>query len=115
MTTCRVLIVVVVAALLMGGCTSTTFMISKGERSYYLGRKSSALYDMLCASGDLRRVLAETTIAMELKEDFYRYNCTDDVSREKVLSVYVFFTPEEKKELKSAFRRHGYDINSVNC
>ena len=103
------------AALLVAGCATTTFMISKDGRSYYLGRKSAVLHEMLCASGDLRRILAGTSMPEELKEEFYRYNCTEEISKEKVVSVYAFLTPEEKKDLKSAFRRHGYDINAVHC
>jgi hypothetical protein len=105
----------VVAAALFAGCAPTTFIISKDGRAYYLGRKSPVLHAMLCTSGDLKRVLDETSIPEELKKDLYRYNCTEEHSKEKVVSLYLFLSPEEKEQLKSAFRRHGYTINFVPC
>ena len=103
------------AVLFFAGCATTTFIVSKDGRAYYLGTKSNALYNMLCRSGDLEHALAETSVPDDLKKDFYRYNCSEERSREKVISLYTFFTPVEKEELKSAFRRHGYDINYVPC
>jgi hypothetical protein len=104
-----------VAAALLAGCGPTTFIISKDGRAYYLGRKSQGLYDMICSSGDLKRVLEDTSIPEDLRKEFYRYNCTEEHSKEKVVSLYLFLSPEEKEELKSAFRRHGYTINFVPC
>jgi hypothetical protein len=104
-----------VAAALLAGCAPTTFIISKDGRAYYLGRKSQVLHAMLCTSGDLKRVLDETSIPEDLKKEFYRYNCTEEHSKEKVVSLYLFLSPEEKEELKSAFRRYGYTINYVPC
>jgi hypothetical protein len=104
-----------VAAVLLAGCGPTTFIISKDGRAYYLGRKSQGLHDMICRSGDLKRVLDETSIPEDLRQEFYRYNCTQEHSKEKVVSLYLFLSPEEKEELKSAFRRHGYTINFVPC
>jgi hypothetical protein len=100
---------------LLAGCSATTFIISKDGRAYYLGTKSKSLHAMICASGDLKRVLADTTITGDLKDEFYRYNCTDEQSKEKVVALYTFLTPEEKEQLKRAFRRLGYDINYVPC
>jgi hypothetical protein len=115
MTIYRRLLMCVAAVMLLWGCADTTFIISKDGRAYYLGTKSKSLDAMLCKSGDLERVLSETSILDNLKKEFYRYNCTDEQSKEKVVAIYTFFTPEEKEELKSAFRRHGYDINYVPC
>ncbi len=102
-------------AVLLAGCTTTTFIVSKDGRAYYLGRKGRGLYDMICKSGDLKTVLSETSLTDDLKEEFYRYSCTDEQSKEKVVALYTFLTPEEKKQLKSGFWRHGYDINYVPC
>lgn len=109
------LLCVAAAAALLAGCAPTTFIISKDGRAYYLGMKSQGLYHMICGSGDLKQVLAETSIPEDLKEDLYRYNCSEERSKEKVVSLYLFLSPEEKEELKSAFRRHGYTINFVPC
>jgi hypothetical protein len=102
-------------AMFLTGCAMTTFIISKDNRAYYLGRKSDSLYQMICKSGDLEAVLSETSMPEELKKELYRYNCTDERSKERVVALYNYLTPEEKEELKSAFRRHGYTINYVPC
>ncbi|HTZ18829.1 MAG TPA: hypothetical protein VMB78_10370 [Dissulfurispiraceae bacterium] len=109
------LVVCIAALALLAGCANTTFIISKNDRAYYLGTKSRVLDAMLCKSGDLQQILKEVSIPDHLKKEFYRYNCTDEQSKEKIVAIYTFFTPEEKEELKSAFRRHGYDINYVPC
>jgi hypothetical protein len=70
---------------------------------------------MICTSGDLEHVLSETTIPDDLKNEFYRYNCTDEQSKEKLVAIYTFLTPEEKEQLKRAFRQRGYEINYVPC
>ncbi|MGE5237449.1 MAG: hypothetical protein ACM3ON_01465 [Chloroflexota bacterium] len=102
-------------AMVVAGCAPTTFIISKDGRAYYLGRKSESLYNMLCRSGDLERILAETSMPDDLKKEFYRYNCSGERSKEKVVSLYLFLSPEEKEDLQRAFRRHGYTINYVPC
>ncbi len=105
----------VLATLILAGCGATTFIISKDGRAYYLGSKSKSLHAMVCMSGDLEHILSETSMPDYLKDEFYRYNCTHEQSKEKVVAIYTFFTPEEKEQLKRAFRRHGYDINYVPC
>ena len=106
---------VLVTAIFLVGCTATTFIISKDNRAYYLGRKSDRLYEMICRSGDLEAVLSETSMPDDLKKDLYRYNCTDERSKERVVALYNYLSPDEKEELKTAFRRHGYTINYVPC
>jgi hypothetical protein len=106
---------VILVAVFLAGCGATTFIISKDSQAYYLGRKSDRLYEMICKSGDLEAVLSETSMPDDLKKDLYRYNCTDERSKERVVALYNYLSPEEKDELKSAFRRHGYTINYVPC
>jgi hypothetical protein len=115
MRRCRRMLTGLLTILFLAGCATTTFIVSKDGRAYYLGTKSNAMYAMLCKSGDLEHLLAEISVPDDLKKDFYRYNCSEERSKEKVASLYTFFTPAEKEELKSAFRRHGYDINYVPC
>lgn len=97
------------------GCGPTTFIISKDNRAYYLGRKSDSLYEMLCKSGDLEKILSDTSMPEDLKKELYRFTCTEERSKEKVVALYNFLTPEEKEDFKSIFRRHGYTINYVPC
>jgi hypothetical protein len=108
----QVTLIGMMAVLFLASCGPTTFVIHKeGSKAYYLGSESKELDQMLCNSGDLRQILAETSIPDTLKEEFYRYNCTEEHSKEKVILLYTNFTPQERTQLKSAFRRHGYDIN----
>lgn len=97
------------------GCSSTTFIISKNSKAYYFGRDSKVLRAMLCDSGELKEILSETTIEEDIRNELYRYNCTDEHSKEKVVSIYLFLSPEEKEQLKRAFRNHDYTINYVPC
>lgn len=101
--------------LMLSGCAPSTFIISKDGRAYYFGRESDELRKMLCDSGDLERILSETIMPEHLKAAFLRYNCSEERSEKKVISTYLFLTPEERKALKSAFIRHGYVINYVPC
>ncbi len=110
----RFLAIIIFAALL-SACQPSTFVISKGTRAYYFGRESKSLQRLLCDSGDLNRILRDATIPEHLKEGFYIYVCTENRSEQKVISLYQFLTPEERKSLKRAFIRHGYTVNYVPC
>ncbi len=97
------------------GC-STTFRISKEGRGYMWGSESKAIYAMLCESGDLKKILAEaSSLPQRVKEDLYRYNCTQERSGAKVKEIYAAMTPDERKSLRTAFKRNGYDINAMTC
>jgi hypothetical protein len=109
------LIAAALLCILVAGCGPTTFIISKDNRAYYLGRKSESLHTMLCKSGDLEQILSETIMPDELKKELYRFNCTEERSKEKVISLYLFLTLEEKEDFKSVFRGYGYTINYVPC
>ena len=109
------LYIVLTSSIFMTGCAPSTFIISKEGRAYYFGRESKSLHRMLCESGDLEKILAETSIAEDIKKDFYKYNCTEQHSEQKVISLYLFLSPGEKEELKSAFREYNYTVNFVPC
>ncbi len=106
---------ITVFILLLTGCAPSTFIVSNGIRAYYFGSNSKGAYKMLCTSGDLARVLRDTELPDEIKKDLYEYTCSERRSNGKVISLYTFLTPEEKKNLKRAFVRKGYTINSVPC
>lgn len=112
----QVLITVAVAiAALVAGCT-TTFRISKDGRGYIWGSDSKAIYAMLCESGDMKKILADAAVLpQKTKDDLYRFNCTDERSGAKVKEIYAAMTPEERKGLRQAFKRNGYDINAMTC
>lgn len=102
--------------LMIAGCASSTFVITKGgEHGYYFGRVSKSLQRILCQSGDFKKILRDAQIPEHTKPEFYRYVCTKDADRDKVVSLYHFLSPEEKKSLKRAFIKHGYTVNYVPC
>lgn len=105
------------AALLaaLTGCAPTTFLVSKDGSSTYFGRRNSSLALRLCSSGELANILDHADIRRVAKDGFFRYNCTEEYSREKVLSLYLFLSPEEKQELMRAFGDFGYEVNLIRC
>lgn len=109
------LIFAVLLSLLLTGCAPSTFIFSNGIRAYYFGSESKGAYEMLCISGDLEKILRDADLPEEIKEDLYKYVCTEDRSNGKVISLYTFLTPQERKNLKKLFIRHNYTINSVPC
>jgi len=101
--------------LIVGACTPV-FMVGKGEkRGVFLGRGSKAMYDMLCASGDLVKVLEATQLSNEMKDNLYKYNCSAERSGEKVKQLFVSMTPEQRKDIRTAFKKQGYSINGGSC
>lgn len=103
------------AAFILGACAST-FVASKDGKGYYLGSGSNAAYTMFCESGDLKKILGDASaIGQAMKEDLYRYNCGPERSHEKVKQLYAAMTAEQRKDLRLAFKRNGYDINIMRC
>ncbi len=97
-------------ALLSGACSSE-FLVYKDGRGYFLGSNSKAKYEMLCASGDLEKVLAATHLSKDMKDALYKYNCSAERSGDKVKQIYASMTPEQRKDIRNAFRNNGYEIN----
>lgn len=111
----RVSVALATIMIFTGACTST-FLVSKDGKGYFLGSSSGAIYNLLCESGDLKRVLSDTTTLHEqMRDDLYRYNCTNERSGEKVKQIYAAMTPEQRKDLRTAFTKNGYDINYLPC
>lgn len=96
------------------GCSST-FLVSKDGKGYFLGSRSDAIYRMLCDSGDLKKVLSDTRLAEEMKDDLYRYSCSTERSGDRIKKIYAAMTMEQRKELRGAFTKNGYDINYLPC
>jgi len=100
--------------LVLSACTST-FLVYKDGRGYFVGGDSKAKYDMLCASGDLDKILADTHLDAATKDSLNKYNCSEERSSEKVKQLYASFTVEQRKDIKGAFRKNGYEINKFAC
>jgi len=110
----RLLISIAGMALILCACSST-FLVYKDGKGYFVGSKSKAIYEMLCTSGDFEKVLAATHLSTEMKDTLYKYNCSAERSGDKVQQLYVSMTPEERKDIRNAFRKVGYDINYLPC
>jgi len=101
--------------LILASCTSS-FLVYKDGRGYFVDGDSKAKYDMLCASGDMDKILAATThLGSVEKDSLNRYNCSAERSSEKVKQLFASFTVEQRKDLKCAFRKNGYEINKLAC
>lgn len=107
-------LVMVATAIITGGCSST-FLISKDGKGYFLGSNSSSIFKMLCDSGDLTKVLSDTKLPPKMKDDLYRYNCSSERSGDKVKEIYASMTHDQRKDLRSAFKNNGYDVNYLPC
>ncbi len=94
-------------------CTSN-FLITKDGKTFFFGSRDEAIYKMLCESGDLKAILADTKLPDNKKEDVYKYNCTTP-SSEQLREVVASMTPEQRRDLRLSFQVHGYDINRINC
>ncbi|MCK9419702.1 MAG: hypothetical protein M0R70_10015 [Nitrospirae bacterium] len=101
--------------LLTSACTPM-IMVGKGERrGAFLGSSSKTMYEMLCASGDLKKVLTATHLSTEMKDSFYQYNCSAERSGDKLKQLYASMTPEQRKDIRTAFKANGYSINGGTC
>lgn len=96
-------------ALFFPGCTQT-FLVTRDCKSYFFGGHEKELRMMLCDSGDLRRILDDVDLPSETRDSLYGYQCTER-SGEKVRELYGSLSPEQKRDLKYSFQKHGYDIN----
>jgi len=96
-------------------CVPSTFLISKNGRAYYFGRESDRLQAILCESGDLEKILSGADLPERIKNDLFKYNCSEERSEEKVIATVLFMTPVEKKSLQRSFIEHDYTINYVPC
>lgn len=97
---------------------ASTFLVSKEgseKRGRFLGSASNSMYEMLCASGDLMRVLESTHFNKDMKEAFYQSNCSTERSFDKVKQIFASMTPEQRKDIRTAFKKNGYSINSGGC
>ena len=104
-----------IASLALQACAST-FVASKAGKGYYVGSSSNAAYRMFCESGDMQRILtATTTIGQDKKDDLYGSNCGPDRSNERVRKVFASMTTEQRRDLRQAFKKNGYDINAMRC
>ena len=109
------LIGIVAIVSLTSACSSSSFLVYKDGKGCFVGSGSDNKFTMLCASGDLEKVLAVTHLSNDLKDSFYKYNCSAERSSDKVKQMFASMTAEQRKDIRSAFRANGYDINRMAC
>jgi hypothetical protein len=97
-------------AIIASACSKSPVRVYKDGYTFSLGSGSKVKYEMLCASGDLKKILEATQWSMEIKDNFYKYNCSAERSGDAVNQMYASMTVEQKKDLKSAFKNYGYKI-----
>ncbi len=105
----------IAAMVLLTSACSSSFLVYKDGKGCFVGSGSNTKYDMLCASGDLEKVLAASHLSDELKDSLYKYNCSKERSTDKVKQLFASMTMEERKDIRSAFRANGYEINKMAC
>ena len=111
----KMLLIGLCIAAAAGGCSSTFSIAKEGGRSYFFGSRDQGFYTMMCESGDLTRILNDTSLQVEIKNALYKGNCSADRSSEKVKEIYASLTAEQRKELRLAFKKHGYEVNYMMC
>jgi hypothetical protein len=95
---------------------ASTFTAYKDGHGYFVGNGSDSAYKLFCESGDLKKILTDTTkLGQDMTDNLYRYICGIERSREKVKLVYATMTPEQRKDLRLAFKHNGYEINYLHC
>ena len=106
--------ILVVASVFLG-CSPNRFIVYKHGQAYYFATKREGLYDMLCKTGDFKKVLAAApTIPPATSKGLYYYNCVKPDAN-KVQSLFVSLTPDQRKNLLDAFMNEGYEINFWPC
>ncbi len=103
------------AVFITSACSSSSFLVYKDGKGCFVGSGSNEKFNLLCASGDLEKVLASSHLSSDLKNSFYKYNCSAERSSEKVKQIFASMTTAERKDIRSAFRANGYDINRMAC
>ena len=103
------LIFLVMALLTTAACTST-LRAGKAGTDFILGSSSDTGHALLCESGDLQRVLGDTTLTESVKDALMQHICLRARSSEKTRQLYRSLTDEQQKDLLRAFKRHGYDV-----
>jgi hypothetical protein len=105
------LLICITGIVLATGACAATFLLGKNGKGFFFGSETKVAYDMLCTSGDLKKVLAATHLDAEMKQTLYAYNCSAERSREKVEEIYGSMDPKQREDIQTAFKKNGYDIN----
>jgi acetyl/propionyl-CoA carboxylase alpha subunit len=59
----------------------------------------------------MEKILADTHLNKEMKDSLYASNCSAGRSREKIIEIYESMTAEQRKDIRTAFTKNGYEVN----
>jgi DNA-directed RNA polymerase subunit F len=57
----------------------------------------------------------DTLLSPEMRNDLNRSSCSAERSEERVKRLYASLMPEQRKDLRIAFKKNGYEINAMLC
>lgn len=103
---------IAVMAFMTSAC-ARTFLIGQYGSNYFLGDTSDGMYKMLCASGDLEKVLLASHLSQDKKDALYKYNCSAERSGKKIRQIYASMTVAERDDIKDAFKNNGFAVNVI--
>lgn len=105
---------IITGLFLFYGCAST-FLVYKDGKAQYFGSNRKEVQELLCKNNDLRKVLeSASTIDENTREFLYKYTCVE-LNGDEVKRIYAELNPEQRKDLRLAFRKQGYEINYYPC
>ena len=104
-------IVITTLALLVGGCSSNNFLVYKDGSNFFVTSNCAARQRLLCASGDLGRIVAGAAIPQTLRDRIKEAICATGVTTADMHEILATMTAEQLSALKQSFRANGYEIN----
>lgn len=109
-------VAILVGTLLTGGCSSNNFLVYKDAKHFYVTSKGAELKRVLCDSGDMNKIAADSKLPVDLQKELKQGICGSSKVKEHLMASLDSMTREQRAALKGAFRNNGYDINVVaNC
>jgi hypothetical protein len=100
----------------MAGCGGPNFMVYKNSKHFYVTSNGQSLRTVLCDSGDMDRIARDSNLPEKLQQEIKGEICASKKVKERLLATLEGMSPEQRKDLKMAFRKNDYDINVVaNC
>ncbi|MDD2898833.1 MAG: hypothetical protein PHI31_08990 [Desulfuromonadaceae bacterium] len=112
----KMLLTIVFGTVLIGGCSSNNFLVYKDAKHFYLTSKGAELKRVLCDSGDMDKITADSKLPDSMQKELKEGVCGSNKVKERLMASLDDMSKEQRAALKEAFRNNGYDINVVaNC
>jgi hypothetical protein len=104
---------VLIAALAAAGCASRKFVVYKEGASFHVTGDTERRKKLLCDSGDIDRVLADSGLPAAMQAEFRDCICGPAGQRQRLAGILAGMTDGQYAALKEAFVKNGYEINKV--